>query len=362
MKLSENERLILELLRSDPYQSQQDLARKLDLSRPSVANLISGLQEKGIILGKPYVFRELDYVTCIGGANMDYTFRLEGERILGTSNPVVSQSSFGGVIRNVGENLARLGEDVSLMTLVGEDSLGKDLLSENHQLMEVFASEALKGETTGGYYSILKQDGNMDIGYADMAINEWMDRSWILRHKRHLRMSKYLVADTNVKQEALESLLAFSLEEHIPLAIVGVSSPKMKHMPDKLEGLDLLICNKDESQTYFHTKETSGEKLVHLWLKKGVKKVVVTAGDEGSYYGQDDVVKHQEVVLVKAEQLVDTTGAGDAFSGALLYGLIKGYSFEESMKLGASSASNTIQSIYSVDPSLSIDKIKRGEK
>lgn len=362
MNMSENERLVLDLLRSDPYQSQQDLARKLSLSRPSVANIISGLQEKGIILGKPYVFKEIDYVTCIGGANMDYIFRLEEEMMLGTSNPVKSQSSYGGVIRNVAENLARLGEDVSLMTLVGQDTKGKELLRDNHQLMEVFASEEVSEQTTGGYYAVLKEDGNMQVGYADMAINDLMDRSWILRHKRHLRMSKYLVADTNAKKDALEALLSFSLDEHIPLAIVGVSSPKMKHVPTKLEGLDLLICNIDESQTYFQTKEEDGRVLVKKWLEKGVKKVVVTAGVEGSFFGEDGQVHHQAIIKVKQEDVLDTTGAGDAFSGALLYSLINGFAFEKSVSIGALSASNTIRSRYSVDKSLSFDKLIKGEK
>jgi sugar/nucleoside kinase (ribokinase family) len=88
---------------------------------------------------------------------------------------------------------------------------------------------------------------------------------------------------------------------------------------------------------------------------------VVTAGSKGSYYGHNETIKHQETVQVKEEDVVDTTGAGDAFSGALLYGLIKGYSFEESMTLGAKSASNTIRCTYSVDPSLSIEKINKGE-
>ena len=90
MNINENEKKVLELLKNNPYASQQHIADQLSLSRPAVANLISGLQSKGHILGKPYVLKKEEYVTCVGGANLDYTFRLEDDMTLGTSNPVVS--------------------------------------------------------------------------------------------------------------------------------------------------------------------------------------------------------------------------------------------------------------------------------
>jgi DNA-binding Lrp family transcriptional regulator len=74
LKLNENEKKVLKVLKEDPYISQKSLADMLGLSRPAVANLISGLQDKGYILGKPYVLREERYITCIGGANYDRTF------------------------------------------------------------------------------------------------------------------------------------------------------------------------------------------------------------------------------------------------------------------------------------------------
>src|SRR5690554_5956302 len=121
MKLNEKEKKVLEILKLDPYVSQQYIANKLSLSRPAIANLISGLQEKGYILGKPYMLRQEEYITCVGGANLDHSFKLESKMVLKTSNPVKSTTSYGGVIRNVADNLARLNHKVSLMTIVGDD-------------------------------------------------------------------------------------------------------------------------------------------------------------------------------------------------------------------------------------------------
>jgi sugar/nucleoside kinase (ribokinase family)/DNA-binding CsgD family transcriptional regulator len=359
MKLNDNEHKVLLILKEDPYISQKKLADLLNLSRPAVANLISGLQDKGYILGKPYVLREERYITCIGGANYDRTFKLEDDLILGTSNPVLSQTSFGGVIRNVAENLARLDQNVSLMSIVGNDTLGQELIAKQKKLMEVFATDYLDHETTGSYYSIIDQKGNMTVGFADMSINQHMSRSWILEHKRHIHLSSYIVTDLNVSKDAIESLLEVSKSEKIPLAIVGVSGPKMKHLPEDLDGLDLLICNLDEAQAYFKTKEDDPKILLQKFLEKNISKVVITVGTKGSYYGTKNQINHQNAYMIPDHEVVDVTGAGDAFSSALIYGLVTNHSFDESIRYAAINSSLTIQSNHSVNPKLSINLIKK---
>ncbi len=359
MKLNEKEKKVLAILKEDPYVSQQFIADQMKLSRPAIANLISGLQEKGYILGKPYVLKTEEYITCIGGANIDYTFRLEDKMILSTSNPVNSSISYGGVIRNVADNLTRLNHLVSLMTVLGDDLAGEDLLSYAKKTMEVFACDRIKHENTGGYYSVINKEGNMDVGFADMSINRHMNRNWILEHKRHLNLSKWIIADTNITKDALEALIEYAQVEEKKLAIIGVSGPKMKHVPDDLNGVEILICNLDESQSYFKTDEEDLETLVKLWINKGLKKVIITQGKKGSIYYDGIEIRHQKAFLVKEDKVIDVTGAGDAFSGAVLHGLINEEQLETSIQYGAVSSSLTIQSKHAVNPKLSINQLKK---
>jgi sugar/nucleoside kinase (ribokinase family) len=359
MNLNTNEKRVLNLLRKNPFISQKDLALEVDLSRPAVANIISSLQQKGYILGKPYLLREDKYVTCIGGANFDVILRIEDTLIKGTSNPVHTSKSLGGVVRNVAENLARLGLKVSLMSLLGEDPYGQELLDKSNDLMETFACDALSHERTGTYYAVIDKKGDMSYGFADMHINRLMDRSWVLKHKKHLFMSEYMIVDLNVSKDAIEAIFEIKEETNIPLAIIGVSSPKMRHLPENIQGLDLLICNVDESQTYFNTSETDEITLCKHWLDKGVKNIIVTAGKKGAFYGNQEGVHYQKAHLIDPKLIVDVTGAGDAFSSAVLYGIIKGESLEYSSKLGAVNASLTIQVPYAVNPNNSIKKIEK---
>lgn len=56
--MNRNEQKILALIERDPYLSQQEMADALGISRPSLANLISGLIKQGRILGRAYVLPE----------------------------------------------------------------------------------------------------------------------------------------------------------------------------------------------------------------------------------------------------------------------------------------------------------------
>lgn len=296
-------------------------------------------------------------VTCIGGTNFDVSFRLEDNLIAKTSNPIYSIKSYGGVIRNVAENMARMDLEVSLMSLVGDDAFGKELIDSSSKLMNVSAIKTVEGETTGTYYSVIDKLGDMAYGFADMGINLLMDSKWINENQHHLLNSKYVVSDLNVSLSAIEALIAIQRHSKIKLAIIGVSGPKMANLPNDLKGLDLLICNLDESQSYFKTDENDVRTIVQMWLDKGIKSVVVTNSKDGSYYGNELGINHQKAFLV--EKVVDVTGAGDSFSSAVIYGIINGYSLSEAVKFGSANSSLTIQTPYAVNPDLKIEIIKK---
>jgi sugar/nucleoside kinase (ribokinase family) len=66
-------------------------------------------------------------IACIGGAHLDRHGVLHGPLVLGTSNPGAVHVAMGGVARNVAENLARLGERVTLVSRVGDDLAGRQV-------------------------------------------------------------------------------------------------------------------------------------------------------------------------------------------------------------------------------------------
>ena len=70
----------------------------------------------------------MGYIAGIGGANMDIHGRSDRQLIMRDSNPGSLHTSLGGVCRNICENLARLGETVRLITVVGDDVQGRGII------------------------------------------------------------------------------------------------------------------------------------------------------------------------------------------------------------------------------------------
>ena len=95
--MSDSEKEILKELKIIRLFHNVNLLRAIGLSRPSVANIISGLIQKEYVMGKAYVLNEDYPIVCIGAANVDRKFYVHKDLVAETSNPVTSTRSIGGV-------------------------------------------------------------------------------------------------------------------------------------------------------------------------------------------------------------------------------------------------------------------------
>jgi pseudouridine kinase len=102
------------------------------------------------------------YILVIGSAGVDIVGRAAVPIQTKTSNPGRVRISYGGVARNVAENLARLGLDVVLITAVGDDSPGKRLLADAAEIgINTDHTLILSSRSTGAYVGILDERGGL---------------------------------------------------------------------------------------------------------------------------------------------------------------------------------------------------------
>jgi adenosine kinase len=104
--------------------------------------------------------------------------------------------------------------------------------------------------------------------------------------------------------------------------------------------VDLVFANEGELKALYETAEFSSALSA---LRSDVKRAAVTRSEHGAVIIEGDVTI--PVPAVPIEQLVDATGAGDAYAAGFLFGYTRGMGFETAGQLGALAASHVIQKI-----------------
>jgi pseudouridine kinase len=345
------------LIRANPFISQQEMAEALGLSRSAVAGHVASLIRERRLVGRAYVLPRERSVLCIGAANLDRKLRTVDPLRLGTSNPATATETFGGVARNIAENLARLGTPCALLTALGEDSAGRSLQAHaRHCGIDMSATPMLPGAATGTYTAVLDANGEMAVALADMALYEQMTPAFMASRQAQRHAAALVIADLNLPHDTVALLLAEARRDGIPLAIVAVSQPKMARLPRDLAGLRLLILNRGELETRAGRAlptEAAVRDACRAVQAEGARDVIVTCGAAGVYHTAGTDLQWLPAHEV---DVVDVTGAGDAFSAAACWTLAQG---EEDLALacarGLRAAALTVQSPHTVSPALTAD-------
>ena len=348
MTLREKE--ILQILKNNPMISQQEIADMLDISRASVAVHITNLMKKGQILGKGYILRKENYVTVIGGSNMDIQGFPNNPLVMYDSNPGKVDISMGGVGRNIAENLSRLNVNTKLISAIGNDLYGNTILSECKNL-NIDVNDCLVSDeySTSIYVSILNNSKDMQLAISHMDIIEKLDESFIHSKHKSIDDSKAIVIDTNLSNEAIDFITR--TYSHLPIFVDTVSTAKCLKIKDILDRFEGIKLNKYEAETLSGIKIENLDdvkKSCEFFINKGIKNVFITLGGDGVYCANTDKAVHIPGVKIN---IINATGAGDAFMSGIMYGFMNDLDLEETAKfsVGASilalSHKNTINPI-----------------
>jgi pseudouridine kinase len=348
---------LYQLIRANPFISQQDLAVELRLSRSAVAGHIAGLIRERRLLGRAYVLPDKRPVMCIGAANLDRKLRTIEAMQLGTSNPATAEEVYGGVARNIAENLARLNLPTALLTALGDDSAGRALQDHAEGAgIDTRGSLKLPETATGTYTAILDAHGEMVVALADMALYDRITPEFLTSRLPQRSAAAMTVADLNLPADSIAALLASARADNVPLIIVAVSQPKMARLPADLSGLRLMILNRGELETRAGRAlptEADVRAACNEMQAQGAQDVIVTCGSQGVFH-----TRASELVWLAAHQVevVDVTGAGDAFSAAVCWSLYQGSDdLTLACRRGLKVAAMTLESPDTVSPMLAAD-------
>lgn len=110
----------------------------------------------------------------------------------------------------------------------------------------------------------------------------------------------------------------------------------------------LIKPNKPELEEIFKTKiknKKEAIKYAQVLKEKGAKNIIVSMGEEGAIFIDENKNKYN-IGALKPKKIVNTVGAGDSMIAGFLAGFLKYKNYEKALKLGISSATATVSTIY----------------
>jgi len=297
-------------------------------------------------------------VLVIGAAGMDMVGRLKSDLRPHTSNPAQIRYTFGGAARNVAENLLHLGTNVTLMTVVGTDETGENLIraiSEAGGKVEVIKSVKYP---TGTYLAVINADGKLEYGLDDMrALNE-LSPKYIHAHEGLFEQASLLFIDANLSKETLRTVMSIAHRSKLPVCADPTSESLASKLSPYLQRLQLLVPNRGEAAILCHRSGVNTRReaidAAKCLVTQGVEIAIVTMTESDICYATSETSGYVPPVRTN---IIDPTGAGDALTAGVLFGLLNQMPIDDAVRLGVAAESLTLAYRGAVVPDLTLEKL-----
>jgi pseudouridine kinase len=300
----------------------------------------------------------MSHILVIGAASVDVKGRAQKALQSGTSVPGQITVSFGGVGRNVAENLARLGQPTILLSAVGRDPFGAEILERTTNAgVDVSKVIIHPDYHSAAYLAILNGEGSQAFAMDEMDIMGLVTPAHIYAHRGLFKGAATLVLDANLSAQSLDSAIRLAKRYGVPVAVDPTSATLAPKLRQHLADLAMLTPNVAEAaELCGHPVRGRAEAMtaVQELVAYGVGVAIITLADQGLCYATSRESGY--VPAIRCE-VVDYTGAGDALTAAVVYGLVNKLPIGEAMRLGVSAATLTLKCADTVCPDLSLERL-----
>ena len=298
-------------------------------------------------------------ITIIGGINIDIEGCPFGSLKAEDSNPGKISLAYGGVGRNIAENAARLGGDTAMVSVIGDDQMGRGAKAQLAELgVDVSCVTELQGRSSSMYLSILDEKHDMAMAISDMSIMDELTPAKLADCAAFLRSSGIVALDANLDEDFLT--YACDLLDGVPLFFDPVSASKAARAKNLIGRFYSMKPNVMEAEVLSGLRVETEADLARVgdwFLSQGLEQLFITLNKDGVYYKS----KEKEGILRPRGdlRLVSATGAGDSFSAAILLGCVRGLDIEEIARMGMAAASIAMESEQAVNSNINMRELKR---
>ena len=260
----------------------------------------------------------------------------------------------GGVSRNVAEDIANIELRPTFVSVVDETGIGADIISRlrSHKVNTEYIVRRPEG--TGTWLAVFDNSGDVIA-----SISSRPDLSALLdvldQHgDRIVSEADSIVVEIDLDTPLLKRIFALAEKYHKDVyAVVSNMSIAMERR-DLLQRTACVVCNAQEAGMLFSEDYTdiTADKLQNILeerlIRSGIPRMVVTLGEAGAVYAE--IGGSCGSCLSQRVDVIDTTGAGDAFFSGVTIGLTYGKTLGEACEIGTRLASSVIATKESVCP------------
>ena len=267
--------------------------------------------------------------------------------------------SFGGVCRNIAENLARVGVNTQFISTLGDDENGKSILEHSRKFgYNMENSLFLEGESTPTYLAILNHQGEMESAVVDMESLNKMDEAFVDGKHEVFENAEYTIVDSDNP-----ILLEYILKKHqgkSKFILDPVSAKKAKKIRHLVKYFHTIKPNRFETEALCGFKiETNDDlkKAGRFFIEQGVKNVFISLDADGIYYitseGEEGTLACCESINVK-----NVTGAGDSFVAGIGYGYMNNLNIKDTLKYSVAMSIITITHEETINPNMNHELVE----
>ena len=279
----------------------------------------------------------MNKICVIGSINMDLVVNVgempkKGQTLIGSNFKEVP----GGKGANQAVAASRLGANVCMVGKVGSDGFGQNLLNQ------------LKNNNVDTKYIQIEEGAS---GVALITVDKNAENAIVVSPGANFKLAQKdidncidAIKESNVVVIQLETpidTIKYALEKSKELDKFTIlnPAPAVKLGDDIIKNVDLLTPNETELEILSGVSINNEDdilKAAQVMLEKGVKKLIVTLGSKGSLY-----IDKENKIFKKSYKVdaIDTTAAGDSYTGAIAVSLSQGKNVEDAIdfasKVGA---------------------------
>ncbi len=249
----------------------------------------------------------------------------------------------GGSAANTIVGLAELGGSAAFVGKIADDEIGAFFLDDMRELGVDFQVKKAAVGQTGTCAVLITPDAQRTM-LTNLAVSTTLNETDIdeamIGRSKYVYVEGYLLTGATTKQAAYHAM-ASAKRQGVKVAF-SASDPFLINMLrdeiwDLLRGpVDLFFCNEEEAKSLTGKSDPID---CAAEIHKHAENVALTLGPNGSIVMHGGQVIPIEGVATKA---IDTTGAGDMYAGAMLYGITAGMSWKQAGHLASAAAARVV--------------------